>query len=154
MQLVDLAALVDRELARLPLPSAPPTLLPRVMAAVRGWSMRPWYQRAWFTWPPAWQLASVVVLAMLVSVMALLVPDAQAAARDLTGSIMARLGLATKVPGLVQQLGATRTALEVVWRSLLQPVATHAAALVVLMFLASVTIASALSRVAARRTVS
>ena len=33
------------------LPRAPHTLLPRVLAAVQAWAQRPWYERAWFTWP-------------------------------------------------------------------------------------------------------
>ena len=61
---------MDRELRRLPLPRAPQTLLPRVMAAVQAWAQRPWYTRAWFAWPPrpgAWSsLAPVVLLACLV----------------------------------------------------------------------------------------
>ena len=43
--------LVDRELRQLPSPRAPHTLLPRVLAAVEQWTRRPWYARAWFTWP-------------------------------------------------------------------------------------------------------
>jgi hypothetical protein len=64
----ELEALVDRELRRLPLPSAPRTLLPRVMAAVEAWAQRPWYTRAWFAWPAGWRLASIVPLALLVYV--------------------------------------------------------------------------------------
>ena len=56
----ELEALVDRELRRLPLPRAPHTLLPRVMAAVEAWAQRPWYTRAWFAWPAGWRLVSLV----------------------------------------------------------------------------------------------
>jgi hypothetical protein len=52
------------ELARLPSPGAPPTLLPRVLAAVDAWVSRPWYARAWFTWPLGWQAVSVVFVAL------------------------------------------------------------------------------------------
>jgi len=65
----DLETSVDRALRQLPEPSAPQTLLPRVMAAVEAWSRRPWYMRAWFTWPIGWQAASfapVVLLAYFV----------------------------------------------------------------------------------------
>jgi hypothetical protein len=52
---------VQRALARLPYRRAPRTLLPRIMAAVS----RPWYARAWLTWPHAWQAASLVLLVAL-----------------------------------------------------------------------------------------
>jgi hypothetical protein len=59
----DLEALAHRELQRLPPPRAPHTLLPRVMAAVDAWARRPWYTRAWFTWPVGWQIVSVALVA-------------------------------------------------------------------------------------------
>lgn len=61
----ELETLVDRELRRLPQPRAPHTLLPRVMAAVEAWAQRPWYTRAWFTWPVGWRVASLAPLALL-----------------------------------------------------------------------------------------
>ena len=51
---------LTRELQMLPTPRAPGTLLPRVMAAVQAWALRPWYQRAWFTWPPARRMLCAV----------------------------------------------------------------------------------------------
>ena len=61
----ELETLVDRELRRLPQPRAPHTLLPRVMAAVEAWAQRPWYTRAWFTWPVGWRVASLAPVALL-----------------------------------------------------------------------------------------
>ena len=52
---------LHRELLRLPVPRAPRTLLPRVIAAVD----RPWYARAWRTWPVAAQAASLVMTVLL-----------------------------------------------------------------------------------------
>jgi hypothetical protein len=57
---------VDRALAELPPLAAPDTLLPRVLAAVQSWAERPWYQRAWLTWPMGMQVASVAMLMLLV----------------------------------------------------------------------------------------
>jgi hypothetical protein len=62
----ELETLVDRELKRLPAPRAPHTLLPRVMAAVEALAQRPWYTRAWFTWPAGWRVASIVPIVLLV----------------------------------------------------------------------------------------
>ena len=55
MHPVELQQRIDRELKSLPGLRAPETLLPRVLAAVRHWADRPWYARAWFTWPMWWR---------------------------------------------------------------------------------------------------
>jgi len=57
-----LEAQIDRELKALPLLPAPPTLAPRVMAAIAVRTAAPWYRRSWPTWPLALQAASMVVL--------------------------------------------------------------------------------------------
>ncbi len=58
-----LEQLIGRKLVALPRPAAPATLRPRVLAAVRSHLARPWYQRAWRTWPVALQAASFGLLA-------------------------------------------------------------------------------------------
>ncbi len=65
MDPVDLERLIDGELKRLPAPQAPPSLLPRVLAAAAASAETPWYARPWFTWPRAWQVASAVLLVAL-----------------------------------------------------------------------------------------
>ena len=60
---------VDRALADLPALTAPGTLLPRVLAAVQAWAGRPWYQRAWLTWPVGLQVASAALLLLLVALL-------------------------------------------------------------------------------------
>jgi len=62
MHPVELQGRIDRELKSLPALRAPDTLLPRVLAAVRHWADRPWYARAWFTWPMWWRVASAAAL--------------------------------------------------------------------------------------------
>lgn len=57
-----LAALVDRELKALPPLSAPPSLSPRVMAALAAQARAPKYRNGWQTWPLAWRAASFVIL--------------------------------------------------------------------------------------------
>jgi hypothetical protein len=104
----ELETLVDRELRRLPVPHAPHTLLPRVMAAVEAWAQRPWYTRSWFAWPAEWRLVSIVPLALLVySVWSL--PPAP--------------------PTLVAATDASR----VVWSALVQPLLPYILLVVLLM---------------------
>jgi len=122
----ELERLADRELRRLPAPRAPETLLPRVLAAVAAWSQRPWYSRAWFTWPLAWQAVSVVVVGIVLYGM-------------------------FKVPAppasVVQATGASR----VLWRTLVEPLLPYLVFVVVLMCLACAAVGVALNYVLLER---
>jgi len=123
----DLERIVDRELQRLPPPRAPHTLLPRVLAAVDAWSRRPWYTRAWFTWPLAWQVASIAAVALLVYGMWML-PAAP--------------------PAVTMTTGAGR----VMWRTLIEPFLTYVAVVIVLMCLACAAFGAALNYIFLERT--
>src|SRR3954467_4135575 len=96
----ELESRVDRDLRRLPLPQAPRTLLPRVLAAVDAWSRRPWYTRAWFTWPLGWQIASIVAAAALAY-------------------------RAWALPRAPPAVTMTTSAGRVVWRALIEPFLTY-----------------------------
>src|SRR6476619_4271633 len=126
MQPSDLERIVDRELRRLPAPRAPQTLLPRVMAAVDAWARRPWYTRAWFTWPLGWQIASIVMLALFAVGLWMLPPAP---------------------PSVV----VTTTAGLVVWRTMVEPFLFYAFGVVVLMCLACAAFGAALSYVFVER---
>ena len=147
MHPADLETLVDRELRRLPAPRAPHTLLPRVLAAVQQWSQRPWYARAWFTWPAAAQIASAAALIVVLVASALLIANVQIA----VGQSSARL--LSGVAPLAQRAEATINAARVVWRALIEPLLVYAFGLVVLMCLACAAFGSALNHVAFRRAV-
>jgi hypothetical protein len=82
----DLERLTGQKLRSLPPPRAPRTLLPRVMDAVRH-AARPWYQRAWFTWPAGWQAASVAALLVLVAALSTLGPVADARSVEVLTSL-------------------------------------------------------------------
>jgi hypothetical protein len=127
MQPSDLERIVDRELRRLPAPRAPHTLLPRVMAAVDAWARRPWYARAWFTWPLGWQIASIAAVALIVYGVWMLPP----------------------APPVVT---TTTSAGRVVWRTLIEPFLTYVAVLVVLMCLACAAFGAALNYLFLERT--
>lgn len=149
MHPVDLETLVGGELRRLPVPRAPQTLLPRVLAAVQAWAQRPWYQRAWFTWPIGLQIASVAALILIVAGGAMLVPrtmaSAGAAASTVTERVMEDVAPATQLAGV------TANAARVIWRVLLEPVAVYAFGIVLLMWLACAAFGAALTRVVFER---
>ena len=147
MNPIDLETRIDRTLRRFPTPRAPHTLLPRVLAAVQEWSQRPWYSRAWFTWPIGGQIVSAAALILVVLGAAFLTMSAQAvidqtAARLLSG-----------VTPVAQQAEAMLNAARVVWHAVVEPLAVYAFAVVAVMFLACVAFGTALSHVAFGRTV-
>jgi hypothetical protein len=115
----DLEPRVHRALRALPLPAAPPTLLPWLMAIVG----RPWYARAWLTWPRVAQAASIVGL---VGVLAGLAFVATSAESLVTASTVARIG----------------------WRWLVAPVVAYAFVMAVALSVAVSASWAALTRVA------
>jgi hypothetical protein len=125
----DLERRVGAELRRLPDPRAPGTLLPRVLAAVDAWVNRPWYARAWFTWPLGWQVASVAVVALAAYAM-------------------------WAAPPLPPSVTATTSAGSVIWRTLIEPLLGYVVGLVVLMCLACAAFGAALNYLFLERTAS
>jgi len=99
---------IHRELAALDPPRAPATLLPRVLAAVD----RPWYGRAWLTWPMAAQVASVLATMALIG------------------------GLATMFNAAGEAYGTAPALARIAWRVVLEPAVVYAFALAVVMALA------------------
>lgn len=97
--------LLDRELADLPRPRAPRTLVPRVMAAVAAPAPA---ATGWFTWPRAWQAASV------------------AAAFAVT-ALVAWLAMAPppRVVGAAHGAGEALAVVRVLWDVLVQPAAVY-----------------------------
>jgi hypothetical protein len=143
----DLERLADRELRRLPGPRAPHTLLPRVMAAVEGWAARPWYSRAWFTWPIGWQAVSVAALALVIAGAVLFAPRVEAAA----SAAISALGMFGGGVGDVGPVETTAHSARILWRTLLEPLATYALVVVVLMVLACAVFGTALNHVVIER---
>lgn len=142
----DLETLARTELRRLPQPRAPHTLLPRVVAAVQAWTMRPWYSRAWFTWPVGWQVVTIAALILLAAGGAVLLPGARAAMPDAASTIA--LGVKNDLASVAQHVAIVTNVAGVLWRALLEPIVPYAFALVVLMCLACAAFGAALNRVA------
>jgi len=89
---------IHRELSALEPPRAPATLLPRVMAAVA----RPWYTRAWLSWPMPAQILSAAALVAL------------------TVGLSWLLGIAAET------YGTTSALMRIGWRHFLEPVVLYA----------------------------
>jgi hypothetical protein len=90
---------------------------------------RPWYGRAWFTWPLGWQAASMVFVALAIY-----------------GTCMA--------PPLPASVVATGNAGGVIWRTIFEPLLGYVVGLVVLMALACAVFGAALNYLFLERTAS
>lgn len=121
---VELEAFVARELARLPRPKAPPSIVPRILSAVRQSQGEPWHRRPWRAWPVTSRLAAGLLCAGL----ALVVPYAWDAI------------IAAAPPDVLVAAGA-------VWRTVVQPAAIYLAAIGVAMFVATAMCCTALALV-------
>jgi hypothetical protein len=141
----ELEPFVDRTLRALPLPKAPQTLLPRVMAAARAWTARPWYAREWVTWPIGWQAGSLALLVVTMATAAVAAPALQQLISQTTASLVS--STAIDVPRLTGGVVASATTFRVIWQALIQPFLPYLFAVIVLMFLASATVVLALNRV-------
>jgi hypothetical protein len=122
----DLERLIDRELKHLPVPRAPRSLLPRVMAAIEAPRLQPWYSRPWLSWPRVWQGVSVACVAVLA------------------------LGVWTvwaEAPGIVQWFNRVAVVSRALWNVLFGPIAFIVIGLIVVVSLACAAAWTAVSRV-------
>jgi hypothetical protein len=139
---------LSRALQQLPTRRAPDTLLPRVMAAVHAWVGRPWYQRAWFTWPLGWQLATVGALVLMTVSTWEFAPPLD------MGRTLVRMVPQSVQPlsaGTSSSLSALLTAAGVLWQGL-QPILIVAFVIVAAMATACLAAAVALNRAVFGRT--
>jgi hypothetical protein len=146
-------ALLDRALTALPVPRAPHTLLPRVLAAARSWTERPWYTRAWLMWPVAWQAASVAALALLLALGAWMAPSAGTALSQAVSAVpRAHLtplaDIAQQTEGFVWAAAAFANAIWAAWRAVMLPGVVYGFGLLGLMCAACAAFSATLSRLA------
>lgn len=142
----DLETFVHRHLKALPPPQAPGTLLPRVMTTIHGQLERPWYTRALFTWPLAGQAAGLVALLAVVSGVALWVPVAHDAGSRLLSAL---IGSETqRLATAAARIGSAVNAIEVMRRTLVEPLYAYAVVLILVMCATSAVCGAALTRVA------
>jgi hypothetical protein len=141
----DLERQIDRALKQLPGIRAPHTLLPRVMAAVQAWAARPWYERAWFTWPRWLQAASASAVTLVFVAIWAAMPFVSDVADRAYFALVSSLG--GGVASSVERIDATVTGAHLLWRALVEPILAYAAIVVIAMYLACATVAVALGRV-------
>jgi hypothetical protein len=119
MDPADLERLIGRELAGLPEPRAPHTLLPAVLAATVHTGGPAAAPTGWSTWPRHWQIASIAALLLVVFGVPMLVsspPD--------------------EVTSTARKVADTATVVRAFWDLLLRPVATYVVILAVSLTLA------------------
>jgi hypothetical protein len=145
----DLERIVGRALKQLPSPRAPDTLLPRIVAAVDTSAQRPWYRRAWRTWPLAWQVASAVACAALILLIASAGPVNTASTVARTTPASDVISDSVAFAGRMQDASGVAWTL---WRVVLQPLVPYAFALAMLMCGACVVFGVALNYVVFGRT--
>jgi hypothetical protein len=144
------ADVVGARLRQLPIPAAPHTLLPRVLAAAQKLARRPWYARAWFTWPRACQALSIATLGALGASAVLLLPGVEGAAARIATAYAA--GMGGDVIGIAGRLEVTINATAILWRTVVRPIAPYAFAFAALMCLACAVFGAALNHVVFGRT--
>jgi len=145
MNPADLERVIDRRLRHLPLPRAPRTLRPRVMAAVRL-AQETARATGWLHWAPIWQAASIAALVLLVGGLYVVWPIVQATF-DAYVSAPAAAGVG-RVADRFRSVTDIMTAALVVWRVVVHPIVIYALIFVGAMCAACAAFGSALSRIA------
>jgi hypothetical protein len=147
----DLERLVGEELARLPQPRAPRTLLPRVLAATTEVAPAP--VSGWLAGTRRWRLAiaSVVValgvgLTLFVAARAWSRPDGGALSDAILAANRALAGIAWAV-GVLRQASALG---RIVWQSLVAPIGAYVLVLSMMFSLACAALWAALDRMSSR----
>ena len=138
----DLEDLIDRELKGLPLPQAPPTLLPRVLAAIESPLQRPWYRRTWSHWPPVLRLVSAGMMGVVLAGLTFVEPLFQGALRDVLSVVV------QPVMNLTGDLRATFGAVEALRRVLIEPLLGYLVVLGIMMGTTCAGLGAALTRMA------
>ena len=143
MKPADLERVVDAELKRLPLPRAPRTLLPRVLAATVRQRPSPWYARPWLSWPLAGQAASIVAVGVVVAGAWLLAQALPAVSWPAEGE-----GVRGGLTAWLRALGGAAALARLSWRLLLEPAASLLMVAGVALSLGCAALWSVLNRVA------
>ncbi len=145
MNASELERLVDRELRALPTPSAPATLLPRVLAVTSGRERAAWHVQGWAAWPRRWPAAAILALVALAAGIGLVVAGLTGAPGAVPLEARAMLGRIAAAASFVHQASAL---MRLVWQLLFEPVAAYLLVLSLSFSLACAGLWTALNRVA------
>jgi hypothetical protein len=144
----ELEAAASEELEKLPLLSAPRTLIPRVLAMIEASAGLPWWQRTWWDWPLAAK-ATFLLLALAgvgwLSGSGVLLGDAGAQYSD---SVTRRLDLFSSVWNLGPIFVSVA---QVLWLKLAQPYVLYLIALALTAYLVCIGAGTLFVRVATQR---
>ena len=138
---------IRTELSQLSDLTAPPTLIPRVLAAIQARQNTGWWRRSWFDWPASWQMASLALLASL-PVFAFWGSDSISTYWQpvpVTESVTTGFNLLRALGHVARGLGS---AVLVILRSLDHPWVLGCATLIATMYLACIGLGTACVRVA------
>jgi hypothetical protein len=113
-----LESLLDAELKRLPPLKAPATLAPHVMSLLGARARQPWWQRAWWNWPLAPQVAFLLLTLAIVSALSGGGVWLDAGLDRCSEQVTDRLGAVASVWETLVALGGAAT---VVWENAAQP---------------------------------
>lgn len=144
--LKELERFVHSQFQRLPEIEAPPTLIPRVLAAVRAKEQRAWWQRSWFDWPAGWQIFSLAFLLALPAFV--FVGSGWAWDRFQPNAPDSILSFVTFLRALADIADGLGNALFVTLRSLEQPWVLACTGLMAVMYLTCIGLGTACVRVA------
>lgn len=142
---------LDTALSHLSAVRAPDTLLPRVLAATRGLASRPWYARAWGTWPVAYQRASMAICLLVLAALTLTVPLAggwrmDEASIGAGGRLEALGGTLTEVTRIARGAEAVSNTAGSLWQGVSLPILLYASAVCVLLCIVMALFSLALNR--------
>jgi hypothetical protein len=142
-----LEAIIDQELRKLPELPAPRSLAPRVMAAIRARSSKPWWQQSWWNWPLAAQVTFLVIAVAIAGAFTqsgLIVDDS---VRSYSQQVTEQ---ANTVSTFLSNFQPLLNAVVVLWQKA-QPLWLYAFALAIALYLACVGVGTIFVRVTLRR---
>lgn len=118
----ELERLTQAKLGQLPDLEAPPTLIPRILAAIEARAQIPWWQRTWLEWPRPYQLVSAVFMIFSALVLAWAMDSMRGSLPALTLSIWLAEQWAT-IQSIASVLNSLANSMILVGKSLLsQPI--------------------------------
>ncbi|MHB8520376.1 MAG: hypothetical protein ACYDH9_06425 [Limisphaerales bacterium] len=145
-----LEAAIHEQLRKLPELTAPPALLPRVLAVIQARVALPWWRRSWWDWPLSARAAFASLVVVSVALLAYLGAPLWAGFAGSAPASFAGRWVAAVIDS-VKSLEPLANAGAVLWRATAQPVIIGLLVVSSLMYLLCLGLGSMFLRVALRR---